>query len=360
MTYQPSPTGRPTSRDDAASVVNRGSIMPNRILDLGHSYRACRTLLSAIELNVFTILAERPLDRDTLGERVGIHTRGARDFFDSLVALRMLLRDKAGRYSNSAETDLYLDRNKPTYVGGAFENVITRIYLDWGSLTDALRTGKPQTRLSMVTKFTELYADQNLREAFTNTMTTRTRPVAKALAKKFPWREHNTLIDIGGAQGCLPLEIVKVHPHISGGAFDLPQLQASFDEFVKAHGLAARLRFYPGDFFEASLPCADVLVLGRVLHNWDLAIKRMLLKKAYDALPPNGALIIYEQFIDDERCKNTDALLASLQMLLSGPGGFNFTSTDCIGWMQETGFRDIRLEALTADQSMVIGLKCKS
>jgi hypothetical protein len=337
--------------------MKRCSVRPDRILELGHSYRACRTLLSAIELGVFTVLAEQPLDRHTLSQRIGINSRGALDFFDSLVALHMLVRDKTGRYSNSTETDRYLDRNKPTYVGGAFENVITRSYMDWGSLTDALRTGKPQTHLSMVTKFSELYADETLRDVFMNTMTARTRPVAKALTKGFPWREYGTLIDIGGAQGCLPVEVAKVHCHISGGAFDLPPLQPSFDQFVKAHSLDDRLRFYPGDFFEGPLPSADVLVLGRVLHNWDLATKTMLLKKAYDALAPGGALIVYEQLIDDERRMHIDGLLASLQMLLSSPGGFNFTGAECIGWLRETGFCDIRLERLTADQSMVIGLK---
>jgi len=346
-----------TLPDDAATIMKRGAVTADRILELGYSYRACRTLLSAVELGVFTVLAAGPLDRDTLSERIGINSRGARDFFDSLVALRMLVRDKAGRYSNSAETDLYLDRNKPTYVGGAFENVITRNYMDWGSLTDALRTGKPQTHLSMVTKFAELYADETLRDAFTNTMTARTRPVAQALAKRFPWAEHRTLIDIGGSQGCLPVEIAKAHYHISGGVFDLPPLQPSFDQFVKAHGLHDRLRFYPGDFFEGPLPSADVLVLGRVLHNWDLATKKMLLRKAYDALPAGGALIVYEQLIDDERCTQTDGLLASLQMLLSSPGGSNFTGEDCVGWMREAHFRNISVEPLTADQSMVAGIK---
>jgi hypothetical protein len=209
----------------------------------------------------------------------------------------------------------------------------------------------------MVTKFNGLYTNDALRDAFINTMTARTRPVAQALAKKFPWQNRDSLVDIGGAQGCLPIEIARVHHHVRGGVFDLPPLQPSFDRLVSDHGLTDRLHFYPGDFFDGPLPGADVLVLGRVLHNWDLPTKQMLLKKAYDALPESGALIVYEQLIDDERRVNIDGLLASLQMLLSGPGGFNFTGADCIGWMRETGFHNIRVEPLTADQSMVVGIK---
>jgi O-methyltransferase domain/Dimerisation domain len=337
--------------------MNPYTATPERILELGQAFRGAKALLSAVELHVFTALAGGPLDLKTLSGRVGLDERGARDFLDALVALGMLVRQPDGSYANSAETDLYLDGNKPTYVGGVLESAITRNYMVWGSLTAALRTGKPQCDKSMVGNFGPLYADETLREAFVNTMTARTRPVAKALASQFPWADHSTLIDIGGAQGCLPVEIALAHLHITGGAFDLSPLGPSFDRLVKERGLSNRLRFYPGDFFNGPLPTADVLVLGRVLHNWDLTTKKMLLKKAYDALPPAGALIVYERLIDDERRANAEGLLMSLHMFLVSPGGFDFTGADCIGWMRETGFRDIRVDRLTADQSMVVGIK---
>ena len=330
---------------------------PDRILEVGHAFRGSKALLSAVEFGVFTVLAGGPLDLDAVRKRAGIHERGAHDFLDALVALGMLSRQENGCYANSAETDLYLDRNKPTYVGGVLESAITRTYMIWGSLTAALRTGQPQSDLTMVSSFGTLYADATLREAFVTTMTARTRPVARSLAAKFPWANRGTLIDVGGAQGCLPADIAQAHPHITGGVFDLPQLTPLFDSYVQSRGLSHRLRFYPGDFFRVPLPTADVLVIGRVLHNWDLATKSMLLQKAYHALPPGGVLIVYERLIDDERRVNADGLLSSLQMLLASPGGFDFTGADCVGWMREAGFRDLRVEPLTADQSMVVGLK---
>jgi O-methyltransferase domain/Dimerisation domain len=333
------------------------TVAPDRILELGQAFRASKAVLSAVELNVFTILAAGPLDLKTVRERAGLSVRGARDFLDALVALGMLARHEDGRYANSAEANLFLDRTKPSYVGGVLEASIARNYLLWGSLTEGLRTGKPQCDKSAVSNFAPLYADETLREAFVSTMTARTRPVARALAGSFPWANYNTLIDIGGAQGCLPVEIARAHPHITGGAFDLPPLEPLFDRLVSEHGLASRLRFYPGDFFNGPLPAGDVLVLGRVMHNLDLPAKMTLLKKTYDALPPTGALIVYERLIDDERRVHASGLLSSLQMLLVSPGGFDFTGADCAGWMRETGFRDIRVEPLTADQSMVVGIK---
>jgi SAM-dependent methyltransferase len=333
------------------------SVTPDHILEVAQGFRGAKALLSAVELDVFTVLADGPLELEHLSAQLGLNARGARDFLDALVALGMLVRPHNGRYGNSAETDLYLDRNKPTYVGGVLESSNTRLYGVWGTLTTALRTGKPQCEKSAAGNFAPLYADEMLREAFVSSMTAQTRSVAKALAIKFPWQDRSTLIDIGTAQGCLPVEIAHAHPHITGGGFDLALLEASFARYVGEHGLANRLRFYPGDFFNGPLPTADVLVLGRVLHNWDLAAKKMLLKKAYDALPPDGTLIVYERLIDDERCVNAVGLLSSLNMLLTSTGGFDFTGAECIGWMHEIGFRGIRLEPLTTEQSMVVGVK---
>src|ERR1019366_3723652 len=98
------------------------------------------------ELGLFTVLAASPRDSDSIGAKLSLHRRGARDFLDALVALGMLDRE-GGRYRNSAASDLFLDRNKPSYLGGLLEMANARLYPDWGSLTETLRTGEPQGTL---------------------------------------------------------------------------------------------------------------------------------------------------------------------------------------------------------------------
>jgi len=336
---------------DAAAVTS------DRIVQLGLAFRAAKTLLSAAELGVFTALAETPLDLDMLRKQIGIDERGARDFFDALVALGMLERDDRGRYANTSETALYLDRKKPTYIGGELEHFNTYVYPHWNSLTAALRTGKPQSGARASGHYSALYADQAMLESLAKGMTGGSLPVAKALAARFPWQDYQTFIDIGCAQGALPVLIAQAHSGITGGGFDLPQLGPLFDNYVRERGLSQRLQFFPGDFLQDGLPTADVLVLGRILHNWDLATKKMLLKKAHDALPSGGALIVYERLIDDDRRLNAPALLASLNMLIMTAGGFDFTGADCIGWLRDEGFHDVHVEPLTNEISMIIGYK---
>jgi hypothetical protein len=337
--------------------VDVSSVSPDRIIKLGYAYREAKALLSAVELGVFTSLSAGPLDSDALRVKIGISPRGARDFFDALVALRLLDRDEAGRYANTPDAALYLDRSKPTYRGGELEFMNAHLYERWNSLTTALRRGVTPGGAQAAGHYAERYTDPVALDSFAKAMTAATLPVAEALAEKFPWTQYNTIVDLGTAQGCLPAEIARMHPHLTGCGFDLPPLKPAFDSYVQQRGLSERLRFHPGDFFKDALPAADVIVLGRVLHNWDLGVKQMLLKKAYEALPIKGALIVYERLIDDDRRNNAAALLSSLNMLLMTAGGFDFSGSDCIGWMREIGFRNLRVEPLTTDQSMVVAEK---
>jgi hypothetical protein len=326
-------------------------------MQLGLGFWGSKTLLSAVELGVFTELAKGPLDPSSLRERLGLHPRSLLDFLDALVALGMLARD-GGSYANAPETHLFLDRNKPSYVGGILEMANARLYGFWGSLTEALRTGMPQNESTGgENPFDKLYADPQRLRQFLAGMTGISMGAAKAIAAKFPWREYETFFDVGCAQGAVPVQVALAHPHLSGGGFDLPAVGPVYEEYVQSFGLGDRLGFRPGDFMRDGLPNADVLVMGHILHDWDLDQKRMLTAKAYEALPPGGALIAYDAVIDDGRSKNAFGLLMSLNMLIETPGGFDYTGADCRRWFEEAGFKKTRVEHLVGPDSMVVGIK---
>jgi hypothetical protein len=330
---------------------------PDRIMQVGMAFWGSKALLSAVELGVFTELAKQPLDAEGLRQRLRLHPRSARDFFDALVALGMLQREN-GRYANTSETNLFLDQAKPTYIGGFLEMANARLYRFWGSLTEGLRTGLPQNEIKEGGSFFDkLYKDPARLKQFLQSMTGLSMGTSKAIAAKFPWRDYRTFIDIGAAQGGLVVQVALMHEHITGGGFDLPVTGQIFEEYVNSFALGHRLRFIPGDFFADQLPEADVLAMGHILHDWNLEEKKRLITKAYKALPPGGALIIFEALIDDERRLNAFGLLMSLNMLIELPGGFDYTGADCSAWLKEAGFRETRVEHLAGPDSMVIGIK---
>jgi O-methyltransferase domain/Dimerisation domain len=332
-------------------------ITPDRLFSMGTGYRSAKVLLCAVELDLFTELDRRPRVAADLARILGIHSRSARDFFDALVALGLLQRDSDGRYANTLETSLFLDRNKPTYLGGMFNQFNAREYQMWSRLGDALRTGEPQIGSTSAEHFATIYNDPDRFRTFVHAMTAGSLSVAKAIAEKFPWSNYRTLMDIGTAQGCFPVQIAHLHAHITGGGFDLPELSTAFADYVCENELSGRLRFHPGSFFQDDLPVADVLVFGRVLHNWDLVTKKLLLRKAYQAIPKGGAVVVYDMLIDDERRTAAGGLLSSLNMSLWTNAGFGYSGSECADWMREAGFSGTRVELLVAGQAMVIGQK---
>jgi hypothetical protein len=333
-------------------------VSPERILQTGLAFWASKTLLSAIEIGVFTELAHGSQPYETLSGRLGLHPRSSRDFLDALVALGFLSRT-GDTYGNTAETDLFLDRKKPSYVGGILEMANHRLYPFWAHLTEGLRTGQPQNEAKSGGPglFATLYADPARLREFLAAMTGISHGANMTIAQAFPWKDYRSYADIGTAQGDLATQVALANPHLTGTGFDLPEVAPIFEDYVAAAGVADRLTFQAGDFFQDPLPRADVVMMGHILHDWDLPTKRMLIGKAFEALPPGGALIVYEAIIDNDRSKNAFGLLMSLNMLIETPGGFDYTGADCEGWMRAAGFSSTRVQALVGPDSMVIGIK---
>jgi hypothetical protein len=346
---------RPARRARPKTV--RPTLSPARLLQLGMGFWGPRAFLSAVELGVFSTLAKGALTESQLSERLGLHPRSARDFLDALVALGPLQR-KSGRYHNAPDADAFLDRAKPGYAGGLLEMAAARLYPFWGSLTEALRTGAPQNEAKHGgDMFATLYADAERLRGFLAAMTGLSLDSARAIAAEFPWRKYRDFIDVGGAQGCVAVQVALAHKHLKGAIFDLPPVGPVYDDYVRSFGLETRLTFHPGDFFRDPLPEADVLIMGHILHDWNLQQKHLLLQKAYAALPKGGALIVYDAMIDDARSRNVAGLLMSLNMLIETPGGFGYTSADCRSWLKATGFRRSSVVPLTQTDSMVIATR---
>lgn len=331
---------------------------PEKILQTGLAFWASKTLLSAIEIDLFTKLAKGAQPFDAISDLVGLHPRSARDFLDALVALGFLERTD-DLYSNTTETNLFLDRTKPSYIGGILEMANHRLYPFWGHLTEALRTGQPQNELKTGDPglFETLYADPDRLREFLSAMTGVSKGANVAISQVFPWQDYRTFVDVGTAQGDLAVQIAQANTHLQGVGFDLPEVAPFFNEYSTTLGVADRLSFVPGDFFKHDLPKADVVLMGHILHDWDLPTKKMLIAKAFDAVPTGGALVVYEALIDDDRSKNAFGLMMSLNMLIETPGGFDYTGADCSKWMKEAGFSQTRFEPLVGPDSMVIGIK---
>ncbi len=335
---------------------------PARIMQVGLAYQAAKVLQSGIELDLFSALADGAMTARSIADKLDLHPRAIPDFPDALVALGFLERDGDGPdalYSNTSESARFLDRSSSDYVGGILEMANDRGYRFWADLTDALKTGAPQneTRHSDKPMFETLYADPARLEQFMNAMAGASGERFKILVSKFDFSKYKTLCDVGGATAQLSRFVANAHPHMHCTSFDLPEVSPIAERYIEADGLHGRVITAAGDFFTDPLPQADIITMGMILHDWNLEKKKVLIAKAYDALPDGGAFVAIESLIDDARRENAAGLLMSLNMLIEFGDAFDFTGADFIGWCREAGFRDFEIIPLAGPASAAVAYK---
>lgn len=343
-------------------ITNENQINPSKIMQIGMGFWASKTLLTAVNMELFTHLANGALSGQEIQNKIGLNPRSLFDFLDALVALGFLnrsgLKDSA-TYSNSEDSDLFLDKNKLSYIGGILEMANNRLYPFWNDLEECLKTGKPQNETKNGGKpmFEAIYANEDRLREFIHGMGGVQAGNFMKLAHDFDFSKYNTLCDVGGSGANLSIHIAKNNSHMKCISFDLPPVGPIAKENVDKLGLSDRIEVCSGDFFTDELPRADIITMGNILHDWGSEDKLMLIKKAYNALPEGGALIIIENIIDDERNKNAFGLMMSLNMAIETDQGFDFTASDFNIWAKKAGFSRTSKMPLTGPSSAVIAIK---
>jgi precorrin-6B methylase 2 len=336
------------------------AVTPERILQTGLGFFASKTLLSAVELNLFGLLETEPLGADEMQRRLGLHRRAACDFFDALVALGFLNRSGTGedaKYMNTAETAAFLVPGKPDYLGGLLLMAGRRLYGFWDRLTAGLRTGKAQNEIRDSTgrdPFAAIYSEPSALEEFVDAMTGVQLADFRLFADRFDFGSHKVIADVGGSGAALSMAIARRHKTLRCLSLDLAPVTALAEQRIKAAGLSDRVQASALDFFAQPFPDADVILMGNILHDWGIAEKKMLIGKAWAALPAGGALVVIESVIDDARRENAAALLMSLNMLIETPAGFNFSRAQFETWCRDAGFSRVEQLPLSGSSSALI------
>lgn len=330
---------------------------PGKIIELSMAFCASKVLLTAVELDLFSRLAQQPMSSETVRAELGLSERGTPDFLETLVRLDMLER-RDGVYHNSALSARYLVRGAPEYMGQFLDRTNQVLYPAWDRFNEALRTGEAQLEQprSAGNMFVNLYQNPDSMRHFLAMMDALTTVISPVLAEAFEWDRYQSVVDIGGARGNLVASLVRAHPHLAARVFDLPPVEPAFYERMAELGLNGRVEFTGGDFFTDPLPAADVLILGHVLEDWSEEQRQLLVKNAYQAVRPGGALLVYDPMLDEERSGLVN-VLTSLTMLVVTKGGSEYSSAQCQEWMRQAGFSATSAHALGSSDVLVVGRK---
>ena len=326
------------------------------------AFWASKVLLTAVEFDLFSALGDDSLSASQLGKKLALHPRGTYDFLDALVALHFLDREgdgEDGLYKNTAETNAFLNKSSPAYIGGMPEMLNSRLFGFWNNLGNGLRTGEAQneSKDGSNSLFKDLYANPEQLREFLEAMTGFQAANFMQLAEKFDFSAYRTMSDVGGALAKLSRIVAARHEHLTINSFDLPPVAPLAQEQIDADGMTHRIKTIAGDFFADDLPKSDVITMGNILHDWNLEQKKTLIGKVYAALPDGGAFIAIENLIDDARRENVFGLLMSLNMLIETGDGFDYTGADFRGWCSEAGFKRFDVISLTGPTSAAVAYK---
>lgn len=337
---------------------------PSNIMQIGTGFWASKILLSAIKFQLFTQLAEKkkmPAKEIKTILNLKCTDRHLYDFLDALTVFGFLHREgllETAVYSNTPDTETFLDKKKPSYIGGILEMMNNRLYGFWGNLEEGLLTGLPQNEAKRSEDFFGLiYQDADKLKEFANAMTGIQMGNFMTFAQKFDFSKYKTLVDVGGSAGLLSIMVAKHQSHMTCTSFDLPPVEPIAKETIQQFQLVDRVKTQNGDFFNDAFPKADIITMGNILHDWDEEKKITLMKKAYEALPDGGAFVAIEGIIDDERKQNVFGMMMSLNMLIETGTGFDYTFADFNRWAKTTGFTSTSLLPLAGPSSAAIAYK---
>lgn len=337
---------------------------PSNIMQIGLGFWASKVLLTAVNAGLFTHLVKKPLSLKEIKALFDWNCmdRHTSDFLDTLYALKFLIREGIGEtaiYSNTVDTDFFLDKQKPSYIGGILEMANNRLFRFWANLDDAMKTGKLQNEAANNGEnlFEAIYKSPEKTREFIHAMTGIQVGNFIAFASKFDFSNYKTLCDIGGSGAMLSIQVAMQNPHISCNSFDLPIVEPVALENITHFHLSDRVKTTVGDFFKDTFPKADVIVMGNILHDWSEERKLILIKKAYDALPEGGAFVAIENVIDNQRSQNVFGLTMSLNMLIETEEGFDYTLSDFENWTKQAGFKTVEQIFLAGPSSAAIAYK---
>jgi hypothetical protein len=351
-----------TTSNDGEHTTEETEPSPEHIMQVATGFWGTKVLGAAVDLELFTALADGGLQASEIEQDLNLHPRATRDFLDTLASLGFLERDGDGddpRYRNTLETAAFLNKDDPRYIGGAIDIFNQQTYDVWGGLEESLQTGNPQGVIDETGDplWEEMYDDPEELEAFAEGMAGLSKGNFIAFTEQFDFSDYDSMTDVGGALADLSRIVARREPHLSITTTDLPEVTELARERIQAAGLNDRIDAVSSDYLDDPIPEADLVTGSLILHQENLETKKRLMEKFYDAVNPGGTFVAIDHIIDDERRENTMGLMMSLNMLVYYGDAFDYTGEQFMTWAEEAGFDDVQIQHLNGPASMGIAHK---
>jgi len=353
---------------------------PDPILQMATGFWASKTLMSAVELEVFTKVSGKSLSLNDFQKLLGFEIRPAEVFVTALVSLGLLEvtkgsdgKENEGFYSNSELADTFLVRGKPSYIGDFITMLDKRLYKSSDRLPQSLKSNRPAVETigqegnrSIDALYSHALSNEEAQDdvmrIFTHAMYGVSLGPAMALPKVFDFSNYRKMMDIGGGPGVYPIQVVREFPNMSAVVIDSKPVCQIAAQYIKQSNLQDKIHTKPLDFLKEELPKeCDAAFLSHILHGLSVEKDKILLKKVYDSLVPNennnSVILISEWLLNDEKTGPVPSAMMSLNMILEMNEGRNYSFAEICNMLSGVGFENIERRALAGPAEIVIGYK---
>ncbi|MEN6507514.1 MAG: methyltransferase [Smithella sp.] len=310
---------------------------PENILMLARQFMESRVLLTAAELNLFTLLDEAPSTAENLAGRITADLRGLTILLDALSAMGLLIKEPDGVYQCSPDVAACLSDRSPHSVLPMIHHA-NHLWKSWSNLTSKVTGTDPaEIPASAVRNADDM-------RAFIGAMHVVGAPLANKIVAAVKPGEARNLIDVGGASGTYTIAFLSAAPKMKATLFDRPAVIPIARERLAEAGMADRVRFVAGDFYADELPGGhDLAMLSAIIHQNNASQNVELFRKVLYAMVSGGRLIIRDHVMEPNRIAPKEGAIFAVNMLVNTQGGSTYTFDEIKTWLEEAGFTKVRL-----------------
>jgi hypothetical protein len=326
--------------------------MPKRwtadsVLMFARTYQGAAILMAAAELDLFNILADKPLSAADISEKLGSDVRATTILLDSLAALEVISKRTNHYSAGPAIRRLLTDKGQGSVLAMVqhHANCLRR----WAQLAKTVRTGRPAERVPSIR------GEAGDQASFITAMDNISAPLAPVLVSQIGPLEFKHLLDVGGASGTWTIAFLQANPSAAATVFDLPSVIPMAKERIANAGLADRVHFAPGDFLSDPLPHgADLAWISAIVHQNSREQNRRLFTAVREALVPGGQILIRDVVMDESRTGPVSGAIFAINMLVATEGGGTFTFEEIRADLEAAGLVDASLARRDPEMSSIV------
>jgi SAM-dependent methyltransferase len=332
------------------------SLQPNitsdRIQDTLYAFTRSQILFTAIDLDLFSHIADGADTLATLQARLNVNGRGLRMLLNGLVGIGFLHKTSQETFSLPPDASRFLVKDSHDYIGGMVHHC-KRLYENWGMLNDAVESGQPVGGAQSLAQL-ESYFAELVRGLYVSNY-----PTAQKLADLLGiggTHRHLQVLDVAGGSAVWTIAMLEKDPESRATVIDLPSVIHVAEEYVAQHGLQDRFDYLPGDLEEMEFPQArfDIAVMANICHALGPIATRRAFQKLAGTLKPGGRLAIVDFVPDDKRSRPGWPLIFAVNMLITTPEGDVFSQSEYRQWLLEAGFSQVSFREIETEVTAII------